>query len=146
MMWCEKEDARILSFDCRRECIELCDGRTYKIAPDVVGDFRALPFPDEAFYHVIFDPPHLVRAGENAWIRQKYGILDKETWRSDLLTAFAEAWRVLKPGGTLQFKWSTEQIPLIEVKRLYPDAPITQTGTHKTYLILFFKTPEGGCR
>lgn len=32
-----------------------------------VLDFRALPYPDESFYLVAFDPPHLVRAGRKSW-------------------------------------------------------------------------------
>lgn len=58
-----------------------------------------------------------------------------------LRRAFAEAWRVMKPGATMQFKWCTEQVPLREVAAMFPDKPITKTGTHKTYLIHFFKMP-----
>lgn len=141
MMWHDKKDGRILAFDCRRERLELCDGRIYDVDPDVVGDFRALPFPDESFYHVIFDPPHLLNAGEKGWLRKKYGKLERERWRDDLRRAFAEAWRVMKPGATMQFKWCTEQVPLREVAAMFPDKPITKTGTHKTYLIHFFKMP-----
>jgi len=31
-----------------------------------------MPFADESFYMVVFDPPHLVRAGENQWLAKKY--------------------------------------------------------------------------
>lgn len=32
------------------------------VGPDVVGDFRALPFPDASFDVLVFDPPHLPQA------------------------------------------------------------------------------------
>ncbi len=33
---------------------------------------------------VVFDPPHLERVGDNAWMGKKYGRLNKDTWRDDL--------------------------------------------------------------
>src|SRR4030095_17056182 len=35
---------------------------TLVIAPDVEADFTAIPFPDESFWHVVFDPPHHTQA------------------------------------------------------------------------------------
>lgn len=45
---------------------------------------------------MLFDPPHLVHAGEKSWLRAKYGILDRENWRADLAEGFAEGFRVLR--------------------------------------------------
>jgi len=47
-------------------------------APDVVGDFRAMPFENESFDLIVFDPPHLpvAAASPNSsgiW-RERYGI------------------------------------------------------------------------
>lgn len=36
------------------------------MAPDVVGDFRALPFGDASFDVLVFDPPHLPKAAASA--------------------------------------------------------------------------------
>jgi hypothetical protein len=63
--------------------------------PDLIADFRALPFADNTFPVVVFDPPHLERVGDKAWMGKKYGRLNKETWRDDLRKGFAEAFRVL---------------------------------------------------
>lgn len=41
---------------------------TLDINPDVVCDFTDLPFPDNSFPLVVFDPPHLTGAKETAWL------------------------------------------------------------------------------
>lgn len=57
----------VLFCDNREDVTEtLCDGRMLTIRPDVVSDVTALPFEDEAFPLVVFDPPHLF-AGSNGW-------------------------------------------------------------------------------
>lgn len=56
------------------------DSRTYEVKPDIVADFTNLPFEENSFYHVVFDPPHLTRAGESSWIAKKYGFLGPN-WR-----------------------------------------------------------------
>ena len=53
----DKQDERVLYGDIRNESIILCDGRTIEISPDIQLDFTNLPFEDESFYHVCFDPP-----------------------------------------------------------------------------------------
>lgn len=97
MIWFDKGDQRALFGDIRDEEHLLCDGRVLKVEPDVIMDFRKLPFPDASFSMVVFDPPHLVRAGRESWLRLKYGILTDD-WREDLRQGFAECFRVLKPG------------------------------------------------
>ena len=52
--------------------------------PDVVGDFRDMPFEDETFRLVVFDPPHLLHAGDDSWLAKKYGVLNESTWREDI--------------------------------------------------------------
>ena len=44
-----------------------CDGRRIKVDPDIVGDFRAMPFDDESFRLVVLDPPHLRKLGSTTW-------------------------------------------------------------------------------
>lgn len=80
------------------------------LSADIIADFRALPFADASFPIVVFDPPHLERVGENAWMSKKYGRLNKDTWRDDLRAGFEEAFRVLRPHGVLIFKWNEVQI------------------------------------
>lgn len=40
--------------DIRAEEHELCDGRRLVISPDLIADFRALPFADATFPVVVF--------------------------------------------------------------------------------------------
>ncbi len=73
MFWVNKNDPRVVFADIRSESHELCDGRALHISPDIIADFRDLPFPDNSFHQVVFDPPHLVRVGEKSWMGKKYG-------------------------------------------------------------------------
>jgi SAM-dependent methyltransferase len=41
-----------------------------------------------------------------------------------LRLGFAECFRVLRPGGTLIFKWNETQVPLKEVLALTPHKPL----------------------
>ena len=65
MFWFDRKDQRATFVDKRRErhaarCFE--QGRfcgNLWIAPDLLADFTDLPFPDNTFALVVFDPPHL---------------------------------------------------------------------------------------
>lgn len=139
MFYFDKNDDRVNFCDIREEKYILCDGRSFEVAPDTVADFRNLPFEDESFYLVVFDPPHLVRLGRNSWMAKKYGKLD-ESWRGDLAKGFDECMRVLKPGGTLIFKWNENQIKLAEVLKCFSVAPLLgQRTTAQTHWLVFFK-------
>lgn len=43
--------------DVRDESWELCDGRRFDVKPDMLMDYRDLPFPDGTFRMVVLDPP-----------------------------------------------------------------------------------------
>lgn len=121
----------------------LCDGRVFAVRPDFQADFRSLPFPNESFSLVFFDPPHLMRAGKDSWLACKYGVLPQEHWGKDIKEGFAECWRVLKPNGTLIFKWNETQIPIKALRPYFPAYPLfghTTTNNLKTHWIVFFKT------
>lgn len=91
------------------------------------------------FNLVVFDPPHLLRAGETGWLFAKYGRLN-DTWKEDLRQGFAECWRCLRNGGTLIFKWNEEQIPISEVLKLAPAKPLLGNRSgKKTHWIVFYK-------
>ena len=73
MFWFNKEHPNVIYMD-NRECDEMTfDNRRIHVAPDVKGDFRNMPFADNSFRMVVFDPPHLKRAGEKSWLAKKYG-------------------------------------------------------------------------
>ena len=107
MFWFNKENEDAIYMDNRTENTRLCDGRKLIIKPDIIADFRDIPFEDESFYLVVFDPPHLIRAGEKSFLKLKYGRLDT-TWKDDIKQGLSECWRVLKKNGTLIFKWNEE--------------------------------------
>ncbi len=97
--------------------------RTLTVDPDVVCDFTDLPFPDNSFSLVVFDPPHLVRVGETSWLAKKYGRLG-EGWEKMLHDGFAECMRVLKPDGVLVFKWAESDIPADKVWKAIGEKPL----------------------
>ena len=142
MFWFDKDDDRAVFGDIRAESHTLCDGRALEIAPDLELDFRELPFAAETFALVVFDPPHLERAGETGWQAKKYGVLNPITWRNDLARGFAECFRVLRPEGVLVFKWNETQIPTADVLALTPHRPLfghTTGRKGKTHWICFMK-------
>ena len=138
MFWFDKNNPNVLFIDNRKYSGELCDGRTLDINPDIIADFTQMPFPDNTFYHIVFDPPHLIRIGDNAWMAKKYGKLPTP-WQETIRLGFSECWRVLKPNGTLIFKWNEEQVLLSEVLKLAPE-PLYGNRRNKTHWIAFFKT------
>ncbi|MFQ6291481.1 class I SAM-dependent methyltransferase [Yersinia enterocolitica] len=123
MFWFDRADPRAVFVDIRAESHILCDGRKLEIAPDLVADFRQLPFADNTFQIVVFDPPHLTHCGPEGWQGKKYGILSK-SWKDDLTKGFAEAFRVLRAGGVLIFKWNELHIPTRNIIKLSPVPPI----------------------
>lgn len=139
MFWFDKENKDVVFMDKRKEYEELSTGHVINVNPDVVGDFRDMPFEDETFYHVVFDPPHLLHAGENSWLAKKYGKLDKTSWPEDLKKGFDECMRVLKPGGTLVFKWNEEQIKLREILDLFNYPALYGNKRAKTHWIVYIK-------
>lgn len=68
---------------------------------------------------------------ENTWLFKKYGRLNKEMWKEDLRQGFAECFSVLKPNGTLVFKWAESNIPLKEVLQCTEHQPLFGHKTKK---------------
>lgn len=93
------------------------------IDPDVQCDFTDLPFPDNSFSLVVFDPPHIEGLSENSWTKKAYGSLD-ENWERMLHNGFAECMRVLKQDGVLVFKWSETQIPTPKIIKVLGHEPL----------------------
>lgn len=123
MIWFDKEHPDVVYADKRRESHKLCDGRSLEINPDVVVDFCNMPFPDSSFHLVVFDPPHLKKLGKNSWMAKKYGVLSYH-WRDDIRDGLQECMRVLKPNGTLIFKWNESQIRVQDIMELLPQQPL----------------------
>lgn len=138
MFWFDKDNENTIYQDIREEEFEL-HGKKIKVRPDIVGDFRNMEFEDNTFYLVVFDPPHLKWAGPNGIMKAQYGQLNKKTWREDLIKGFEECMRVLKPNGTLIFKWSDSQINVKELLDLIPFKPLFGNQRGKTHWIVFMK-------
>lgn len=138
MFYFDKQSPLVHFNDWRQVNEEMSDGRRLVIAPDTVEDFRKLPFPDLSFHLVVFDPPHLNRAGANSWLARKYGVLPKN-WEPYLRAAFYEAWRVLKYNGTLVMKWSTVQISANELFKCIHRRPLLGDKKGRTRWYIFFK-------
>ena len=131
MMWFDKQNPNVIFGDIRKEIITVTDRsngkldgvRSIEINPDVLMDFRTIPFPDNTFNLVAFDPPHLVKAGSKSWLTSKYGRLS-DCWQDDIKKGFEECFRVLKIGGTLIFKWNETQIKTKDVLALTRHKPL----------------------
>lgn len=83
MFWFDKANPHVVYGDIRSESHVLCDGRDLHIKPDVEMDFKNMPFSDDTFKLVVFDPPHLKSIGTKSWMFKKYGSLTS-TWKDDL--------------------------------------------------------------
>ena len=138
MCWFDKNYPDAIYMDNREIDTKLCDGRQLLVKPDIVADFRNMPFQDDTFYLVLFDPPHLQKAGKDSWLAQKYGLLS-ENWQEDIKQGFVECMRVLKPNGVLILKWCEEQITTAEILRLLDVRPLFGHRRGKTIFIVFMK-------
>ncbi|MCL2476301.1 SAM-dependent methyltransferase [Candidatus Bathycorpusculum sp.] len=87
-------------------------------------DFTKLPFKNETFHHICFDPPHLLHLLPTSIFYKKYGVLRPETWQYILKSAVQELWRVLAVNGTLTFKWSDYNLPHKQVLAVLPVKPL----------------------
>lgn len=149
MFWFDKQNPNVEFCDIRelsysRSWGEYDSVRHIEIHPDTICDFTDLPFEDNAFKLVVFDPPHLIRAGETAWLTLKYGKLDKN-WPQMIHDGFHECMRVLDDYGTLIFKWSEVQIPLKEIIKVIGVEPLFghRSGKHNnTHWMCFMKGVE----
>jgi SAM-dependent methyltransferase len=142
MMWFEKENSLTLYTDLRNGEYTSGHGDNTSITPDMVVDFRDMPFDNESFYLVVFDPPHSKWLGKNTILGQKYGQL-LSTWETDIRAGFDECMRVLKPNGVLIFKWHDKDIKLSKLLSVIGHEPLFghPSGKHgKTIWMTFMKT------
>lgn len=145
LFWFDKENPNVLFCDIRMMEPTIVgkgkDARVRRCIPDKIMDFRNMDIPDETFRLVVFDPPHLF-LGENSYMAQTYGSLNKLTWKDDIKKGFSECFRVLKREGILIFKWSESDIPLKKILNLTNYKPLFghQSGkAQKTHWLTFMK-------
>lgn len=147
MFWFDRNNPDVMFCDVREIDDEVIwrakDGKGechLTVKPDVVCSVTDLPFDDNTFWHVVFDPPQLLRLGATSWIAKKYGRLD-DNWRDFIRDGFRECMRVLKPNGTLIFKWSEVDVPLKDVLSAISTPPPLyghRSGKHMTTIWLAF--------
>lgn len=144
MFWFDKQNKDVLFVDKRKEVLTAKDRekiRTIEINPDIIADFTELPFNDNSFNMVVFDPPHLKTLGETSWMAKKYGKLP-DNWECVISKGFDECMRVLKPNGTLIFKWNETEIKTSKILSLIPYKPLfghTTGRQAKTIWMAFMK-------
>lgn len=148
MFWFDRKDPRALFIDKRRETHSIDIGTPGTIGrspivvdPDLIVDFTNMPFGADQFYLVVFDPPHIERAAALGLLTRKYGHLTGD-WREMLRLGFSECFRVLKPRGTLVFKWAESDHPVSEILKLTPHKPLFGHRSGKasnTHWITFMK-------
>jgi len=140
----------VLYFDKREEDQGFAadDHPNVEIQPDKIQDFRDLPYEDERFDLIVWDPPHKTNKKGmeqlTGIIEEKYGALHAETWQSDLHQGFVELWRVLCPGGSLVFKFANNSIDFEDVLSVFPEDPLfgtttTQNARVETRWFLFYE-------
>lgn len=124
-MWFNKNHPNVVYNDHRNKPPGFDDFRpNFSIQGDIQHDWGSLPFDDETFNLVVFDPPHIFSKPDQYRMIKYYGNLDKETWREDLKRGFDEAWRVLKKHGVLIFKWSEVSVKKKDVLKLFDKQPL----------------------
>lgn len=144
MFWFDKRNPDVLFIDKRNETLTAKDRdkiRIIEVNPDLVADFTSLPFDNNRFNLVVFDPPHLKKLGETSWLAKKYGKLP-DNWRVVISKGFEECMRVLKPNGTLVFKWNEHDIKVNDVLEIIPYKPLfghTTGRQSKTIWMCFIK-------
>jgi len=148
-MWFNKQHPNVVYMDNRREEKGYFDYRkNQEIQPDIVADFRKMPFGDKTFKLVVWDPPHLKMKKISGGFAKTFGVLHPETWQDDLKRGFKECWRVLDDYGTLIFKFSDFSISFKQVLSLFPETPLfgntsSRSKNAETKWFCFMKIPNG---
>lgn len=133
-MWFQKNEPHTIYCDKRREEWEGDFGKATRvngqkkhrhlvIDPDVLCDFTDLPFPDNQFNLVVFDPPHITNLSQDSWMRKSYGSLDGN-WQEMIRNGFHECMRVLDIGGVLVFKWSDISVSTRDILDVIGEEPL----------------------
>ena len=153
-IWFQKHEPHTIYCDKRREEWEGDFGKVLNngkkkhrhlvIDPDVQCDFTDLPFQDNCFPLVVFDPPHIKNLTEKSWMRKAYGSLD-EGWEPMIRKGFEECMRVLKPDGVLIFKWSDISVSTRDIIKVIGQEPLFGHRSGKkmnTHWMCFMKMEE----
>lgn len=149
-IWFQKNHPAAIYCDNRAETFEGSFGKQYprdcvlEINPDIVCDFRHLPFESNKFALVVFDPPHIKDIKPTSWLAKHYGVLT-DGWEQMLHDGFAECMRVLRPDGVLILKWSDISITTRQLINAIGQEPLFGHRSGKkmnTHWLTFMKLPD----
>lgn len=150
-MWYQKKSPLVTFMDKRKGDFSFIHKRngirkqTVKVDPDIQADWtKELPFKDESFDMVVFDPPHIIREKKNekSFMQHQYGVFSKDTYKTELRMGILELFRILKEDGTFILKWCDLDKPVDEILKLFPYPPMfgTKTGQrNNVHWIVFIK-------
>ena len=146
-MWYQKNHPFVTYMDKRKGKVFYQypnSNKKYKLKfnPDIQCEWEDMPFPDEYFDMVIFDPPHILQKKESGCLAMKYSVLNPKTWKVDLKVGINQCFRVLKKNGTFILKWDECCMDLSDIIKLFPYPPLfgTRTGkNNKNIWLLFLK-------
>ena len=145
MFWFDKNHPNTLYVDKRvREAGHCKHRKNHSILPDEIVDFTMMPFSDNSFKMVVFDPPHIF-GKETGNMTKQYGWLEKSNWREQIKKGFDECWRVLDDYGTLIFKWNENAVTKKEIIDLIGKTPLfghQVGGKMQTHWMSFMKIPQ----
>jgi len=137
-IWYQKNHPFVTFIDMRKGFTKNTPGtkiknrRRFKLQPDVIVDWtKGVPFNNESFDMVIFDPPHLMKDKEalDSSLTLRYGRLDKSNYKEYLGKGINELFRVLKPEGVFILKWSESCVKVDEIIKLMPYPPLFGSNT-----------------
>jgi SAM-dependent methyltransferase len=147
MFWFDKNAENVIYQDIRDVDTIVVgkarNARNFSCKPDVLADFRDMPYVSGRFKLVVFDPPHFYSLGDKSYMGIKYGKLNKESWKEDIRKGFSECFRVLKDDGILIFKWNEHDIVLSEILKLAEYRPLfghPSGKAQKTHWVCFIKS------
>lgn len=150
-IWFQKHQPNTIYCDKRIEEWEGVFGTAQKrrhivINPDVQCDFTNLPFEDDSFALVVFDPPHIKNLTDASWMKKGYGSL-YDGWEKMIHDGFFECMRVLKQDGVLVFKWSDVSIRTRDVINAIGKEPLFGHRSGKkmnTHWMCYMKGVDNG--
>ena len=146
MMWFDKQHEHTIYVDQRIEHPGFIPARpNTDVRPDIIADFRNLPFPDNRFKLVVMDPPHIHSSGPLFRMTMNFGKLEKDTWFYDIRKGVNECFRVLEDYGILIFKWNETQISKVDVLKAIKHKPLFGHPVKSkipTHWMTFMKIPK----
>lgn len=93
--------------------------------PSVLGDFTRLPFRDEAFDVVVFDPPYLTDVSKSgtSQMARRFGAYGSDGEIEDSIAAGCrEAWRVARVGLIVKVSQHTHESRFVDMQGWVRDA------------------------